>query len=153
MKRPHLLLLVTLLIAGILASCARQGIPNNNNEPAVREFLERYFSTWSAQDMDGYAECFHETARITVLTDSGGTPHTETLSDFLHGQRMAHKTATEPMRETADSMTIQADERAAVVRVPWTLLKGSQKSTGFDHFSLIKTSGGWKIIHLLFYGN
>jgi hypothetical protein len=45
------------------------------------------------------------------------------------------------------------DDRAAMARVRWTLVKGSEKSTGIDHFSLIKMAGSWKIIHLLFYAD
>jgi hypothetical protein len=152
MNRPPLLLLACLLLFAGTPSCTKQE-PPHQDEPAVRAFLENYFKTWSTQDMDGYAACFHETARVTFVTDRNGTPQSETLSDFLYGQRMGHKTAAEPMRETADSMSILMDDRAALARVPWTLVKGAQKTTGIDHFSLIKTPSGWKIIHLLFYSH
>lgn len=152
MKRAHLFLLAILLIFSGTPSCTKQDAPHQD-QPAIHAFLETYFHTWSTQDMDGYAACFHETARITFVTDRNGSTHTDTLTDFLHGQRMGHKTATEPMRETPDSITIQNDDRAAIARVPWTLIKGTQKTTGIDHFSLIKTPTGWKIIHLLFYSN
>lgn len=152
MNRSPLLLLVCLLLGVLPPSCTRQETAHQD-EPAVRAFLENYFKTWSSQDMDGYAACFHETARITFVTDRNGTPQTETLADFLFGQRLGHKTATEPMRETPDSISILMDERAALARVPWTLVKGAQKTTGIDHFSLIKTPSGWKIIHLLFYSH
>jgi len=36
-----------------------------NTEPAVRAHLERYFATWSSQDMEGYGACFHPQARIS----------------------------------------------------------------------------------------
>jgi hypothetical protein len=151
MKRALLLLAAVLLL--LPASCRAPVSAANPEEPAIRQFLERYFSTWSAQDMDGYAACFHESARVTFLTDPASPPRTDTLSDFLHGQRLSHKTASEPMRETADSFEIRADHRAALARVRWTLVKGAERSTGIDHFSLIKTDSGWKIIHLLFYAD
>jgi len=152
MKRAFFLRLICLFAPVWLSSCQPSG-SSHAEEPAVRAFLDRYFSTWSAQDMDGYASCFHESARITYVADRRGSQRTETLSDFLHGQRMGHKTAAEPMNEVADSMIIQTDDRAALARVHWTLLRGAEKSTGIDHFSLIKTEAGWKIIHLLFYAN
>jgi hypothetical protein len=152
MKRALFLRLICLIALIGLPSCEKSD-SQLAEEPAVRAFLERYFSTWSAQDMDGYAACFHESARVTYVADRSGNQRTETLSDFLHGQRMGHKTATEPMTEIADSMDIQTDDRAALARVHWTLLKGAQKSTGIDHFSLIKTTSGWKIMHLLFYAD
>jgi hypothetical protein len=153
MKRTPLFLLASLILVTGTPSCSKPDSPLSKDEPAIRAFLENYFKTWSTQDMDGYAACFHETARITLVTDRNGTPQSETLSDFLYGQRMGHKTAAEPMRETADSMSILSDDRAALARVPWTLVKGTQKTTGIDHFSLIKTPSGWKIIHLLFYSH
>jgi hypothetical protein len=153
MKRTPLFLLASLLLIAGTPSCSKPDSPQSKDEPAIRAFLENYFKTWSTQDMDGYAACFHETARVTFVTDRNGTPQSETLSDFLYGQRMGHKTAAEPMRETADSMSILMDDRAALARVPWTLVKGAQKTTGIDHFSLIKTPNGWKIIHLLFYSH
>jgi Putative lumazine-binding len=153
MKHIRLLLLASLLFAAGILSCSKHESSPKDGDPAVRAFLENYFRTWSNQDMDGYASCFQDSARITFVTDAKGTLHTETLSDFLHGQRMGHKTATEPMRETADSMIVHSDDRAAIARVPWTLIKGNQRSTGIDHFSLIKTPAGWKIVHLLFYSN
>ncbi len=154
MKRTALPLLGSLLLMVIAAACGgRSSAPAHPGEPAVRAFLERYFSTWSAQDMDGYAACFHETARVTWLPEGGENPRTDTLSDFLHGQRLGHKTSPEPMTETAGSMEILMDDRAALARVPWTLVKGAQRSTGIDHFSLIKTPAGWKIIHLVFYAD
>lgn len=151
MTRKTVSLLGSLLF--LFASLACQPTPQSHpDEVAVREFLTRYFSTWSKQDMDGYASCFHESARVTYLSDQG-EPRTDSLTDFLYGQRMGHKTSPDPMTEVADSMIIQMDSRAAIARVAWTLTKAQQKTTGIDHFSLIKTPAGWKIVHLLFYAN
>jgi len=151
MTRKTALLLGSLLLSLFFLSC---GPPPEAHpeEPAVRAFLTRYFSTWSSQDMEGYGDCFHESARITYLPDTG-PPRTDTLTDFLYGQRMGHKTSPDPMSEVADTMHIQMDGRAAIARVSWTLTKAQQKTTGIDHFSLIKTPAGWKIIHLLFYAD
>jgi hypothetical protein len=140
-----------LLLACCLLGCA-PAPEHHPDETAVRAFLTRYFSTWSAQDMAGYGDCFHESARITYLPLSG-PPRTDSLTDFLYGQRMGHKTSPDPMTEVADAMHIQMDDRAAIARVSWTLTKAQQKTTGIDHFSLIKTPAGWKIIHLLFYAD
>ena len=64
MNRSPLLLLACLLLSAGTPSCTKQE-PSHQDEPAVRAFLENYFKTWSSQDMDGYAACFHETARVT----------------------------------------------------------------------------------------
>ncbi len=153
MSRLFTTLLACLALAAALAACGRSAPAASPQEKEARAFLERYFATWSAQDMDGYAACFHESARVTWLPAKGSNPQTDTLSDFLHGQRLGHQTSPEPMRETADHMDILMDGRAAIARVRWTLLKGAQRTTGIDHFSLIHTPSGWKIIHLLFYSD
>lgn len=100
--------------------------------------------------MDGYAACFHEQARISFV-QADGRVTSDTRSDFLHGQRLAHQTSPERMTEVADQIDLEFDQRAALARVRWTLAKGAQKTTGIDHFSLVRTAQGWKIVHLLFY--
>ena len=151
----RILLTLAALLLGV--GCGVSGGPSAKapaasaqTETEIRDFLTRYFSTWSAQDMEGYASCFHEQARISFVQPDGRVT-TDTRSDFLHGQRLGHQTSPERMTETADRMDLQFDERAALARVRWTLLKGAQKTTGIDHFSLVRTPQGWKIIHLLFY--
>lgn len=63
----------------------------------VREFLTRYFATWSAQDMDGYGACFHEQARVSFVHQ--GVPQTQGLTDFIHGQKLGHATSPVQMTE------------------------------------------------------
>jgi hypothetical protein len=148
------LLLAALALLLSLGCKGRDGTPPSAEtarvEAEIRSFLDRYFATWSAQDMDGYADCFHEQARVTFVQPNGEIT-TDTRSDFLHGQRLGHQTSRERMTETADRIDLEFDHRAALARVRWTLSRGVEKTRGIDHFSLIRTSQGWKIIHLLFY--
>lgn len=117
----------------------------------VRVFLEKYFATWSAQDMEGYGACFHEQARVSFVKD--GAPHTQGLTDFLHGQKLSHATATVAMVEVPTDMKILKDERTAQASVRWKLTKGVETVMGTDCFTLVKTPSGWKIISLLFYND
>lgn len=150
MIRALFLALAGLLLAALNTACGRREIPSPSQEE-VRAFLNHYFETWSSQDMDGYAACFHESARVTWLPQGREAPVIDTLADFLHGQRLGHQTAAEPMHEAADHIEILMDERAALARVRWTLIKGRERSTGIDHFSLARTPAGWRIMHLLVY--
>lgn len=120
-------------------------------EKEVRTFLERYFSTWSAKDMDGYGSCFHEQARISYVHQ--GVPHTQGLTDFLHSQKLSHATASAPMTEIPTNMKILRDDRTAQASVRWKLTKGAEITTGTDCFTLIKTPAGWKILSLVFYND
>jgi len=132
-------------------SCSPQAGPAAAGDKDVRAFLDRYFSTWSAKDMDGYGACFHQQARISYLHE--GAPHTQGLTDFLHGQKLSHATAAEPMTEVPTDMKILRDERTAQASVRWKLTKGAEVVTGSDCFTLIKTPSGWKIISLVFYND
>jgi hypothetical protein len=136
------------LLAFLLIGC--QPEPKTDSAD-VREFLTHYFSTWSAKDMDGYGACFHEQARIVFVHQ--GEPHSQGLTDFLHGQKLSHSTTTVPMTEVPTDMKILRDERTAQASVRWKLTKGTDITLGTDCFTLIKTSSGWKIMSLVFYND
>lgn len=124
---------------------------STTGEGDVRAFLTRYFSTWSARDMDGYGACFHEQARIVFVQQ--GAPRSQGLTDFLHGQKISHASATQSMTEVPTHMKILRDERTAQASVRWKLTKGAEVTTGTDCFTLIKTPSGWKIMSLVFYND
>lgn len=140
-----------ILVSLFVASCSPANTSQAGDDADVRAFLTRYFSTWSARDMDGYGACFHEQARVTFVQQ--GTPHTQGLTDFLHGQKLSHAAASVPMTEVPTDMKILRDERTAQASVRWKLTKGAEITTGTDCFTLIKTPAGWKIMSLVFYND
>lgn len=133
----------------IITSCTQAA---HQEQGGIEAFLNRYFSTWSAKDMDGYAACFHPTARITFV-EGGGSASSQGLTDFLHGQKLGHERSPEPMTEVPTAMKISGDGRVAQAEVRWKLTKGRNVVTGTDFFTLIKTSDGWKIGALIFYND
>ncbi len=133
----------------LITSCTQAA---HLDEPAIQTFLSRYFSTWSAKDMDGYGSCFHPTARITFV-QSGGQAGSQGLTDFLHGQKLGHEQSPVPMTEVPTSMKISGDGRVAQAEVRWKLTKGREIVTGTDYFTLIQTADGWKIAALVFYND
>jgi hypothetical protein len=122
------------------------------DEADIRTFLNTYFSTWSAKDMDAYGACFHPQARILLL-DSGDVVKSQGLTDFLHEQKMAHQLSKDPMVEKPLEMRIQGDMRAVQAEVTWVLTKGSSEVRGTDFFTLKREGDGWKIVALVFYGD
>ena len=117
----------------------------------VREGLKRIVG--SAQDMEGYASCFHEQARITFVTKQGGTD-SYGLTDFLHGQKMAHQNSPSRMTEVPLTIKIELHPPVAQAAVTWKLSKpGGIDETGMDFFTLAKTAGGWRIMSLVFYND
>ena len=139
------------LIGPLLSSCGHAS-SSHPEEPAVRSFLGRYFSTWSAADMEGYGNCFHPLARI-VFVGRNGESRSEGLTDFLHGQKMGHASSTEAMTEVPTSMSITMEDRGAQALVRWKLTKGNSIVTGTDLFTLVSTPKGWKIMSPVFYND
>ncbi|MDP1589377.1 MAG: nuclear transport factor 2 family protein, partial [Prosthecobacter sp.] len=137
-----------LLHSAFMAGCSPA---QTSDDSDVRAFLTRYFSTWSAKDMDGYGTCFHEQARVTFVHQ--GMPQSQGLTDFLHGQKLGHAAAAAPMTEVPTDMKILRDDRTAQASVRWKLTKGAEITTGTDCFTLIKTPTGWKIMSLVFYND
>lgn len=143
-------LLTCLLSLLVLASCAPPAAVHPD-EAGVRTQLNRYFSTWSARDMEGYSSCFHPQARIYYLARDGKLTN-QGLTDFLHEQKMAHQEAASPMNEKPLEMKIQGDEKVAQGTVTWVLTIGPKQVNGTDFFTLQRDGDQWKIVTLVFYG-
>ena len=148
-SRIRSLLLLALIVS--IAGCAGKRTPHPE-DTAIRAFLERYFSTWSAQDMDGYGACFQEQARV-VFIEPGGAARSQGLTDFLHGQRLGHSQSAVKMVEVPLEMSISGDTRVAQAAVKWKLTKGAEIVTGMDYFTLAKTPQGWRIASLVFFND
>lgn len=150
MSFPAFRFLAALLLLLAASSCGEDEA--HPDEAAVRVFLNRYFATWSAKDMDGYGACFHPAARVFFVEKSGELG-SQGLTDFLHGQKMGHETSPVPMTEAPTDMKITLDARSAQAVVRWRLAKGAETVTGTDLFTLIKTQSGWQIASLVFYND
>ncbi|MFZ4765114.1 MAG: nuclear transport factor 2 family protein [Roseimicrobium sp.] len=136
--------------AWLLAGCAHSRAAHPD-DAGIRQFLARYFSTWSARDMEGYGACFHPSARVFFVAKSGEVS-SDGLTNFLHGQKLAHETASDPMTEKPLVMTIQGDAKVVQASVTWVLTKGASEERGTDFFTLKREGNGWKIVSLVFYG-
>jgi hypothetical protein len=117
----------------------------NSERAALGEFVDRYFSTWSARDIDGYGRCFHPNARIWF-----GTAASMALPEFLESQRQAHAQSPVPLTEKALSWDGSAKNGLAHVRVHWELHRGSRSVRGYDFFTLALSEGRWQIVALVF---
>jgi hypothetical protein len=146
----HSPFVIRICVVLALTSCSAKQTPHPD-DASIRTFLNQYFSTWSAKDMDGYASCFHPQARIHFISPSGQVT-SEGVTDFLHGQRLAHERATMPMTEKPLEMIIQGDSKVVQAQVTWVLIKGATEERGTDFFTLKRDPSGWKIVSLVFYG-
>ena len=119
-------------------------------EKEVRAFVEHYFSTWSAQDMDGYDDCFMTDAAIQHI-DSQGQLFTIPRPRFVASQRDAHRRSPSRMVEVPESIEIRFEQQIARAVVYWKLTAGARVQKGYDHFTLKQDRGRWRIVNLLFY--
>ncbi|QIF00607.1 DUF4440 domain-containing protein [Roseimicrobium sp. ORNL1] len=139
---------VALLALVLIPSCGAD-TPKHPDDTNIRAFLDRYFSTWSAQDMEGYGACFDSQARI-LFVDKDGSVMTQGLTDFLHGQKLGHQQSSVPMVEKPLTKEIMGDGRVVQAKVTWLLTKGSSETRGTDYFTLKREGQGWKIVALVF---
>jgi len=123
----------------------------NPELPAVKKLIDDYFKSWSEQRMKDYGNCFAEGSVIQEISRSGDI-HTQMKGPFVATQTTYHKMALFRAVEVPvrTDITFEADLARAVVY--WKLTAGPRIQFGYDHFTLIKQGGQWKIVNLVFYG-
>lgn len=119
-------------------------------EAEVRELIDRYFKSWSNQDLMRYGQCFMPQAAIQMIDPERGLI-TMPLGPFLQSQQQAHRASKNRMTEAPESVTIRFDARLAHALVYWKLVDGDRLEYGYDHFTLMKSDGNWRIANLVFY--
>ena len=117
----------------------------------ISAFLDKYFATWSAHDLEAYGRCFDVEATVQFLRPDGRL-EVHGLRDFLATQRRAK--ATDPhSRETATSMRIERKGDVATAFVRWRLESRGRVVTGTDCFLLARREGEWLVTALLVKGD
>lgn len=144
-----------LVVAGVSAMFTYAGAPvadaaANPREAEVRQLLDRYFKSWSNEDLLRYGQCFMPQAAVQMI-DPAGRLITMPLEPFLKSQYEGHKASPNRMTETAESIEIRFDAQLAHALVYWKLVDGERIEYGYDHFTLMQTDGKWRIANLVFY--
>ena len=135
------------------APVAPQATPAPDADPQqaeVEEMIRRYFQTWSDQDIAGYGACFLPTAVVQFI-DSQDQLTSSALGSFLQSQREAHRRARYRQTEVPETIDIRFEQKLARVVVYWKLTAGPKTEYGYDHFTLLKVRGQWRIVNLVFY--
>lgn len=144
------LLAYAVALIAVLAPPARAAELKDPREPEVRRLIERYFLSWSNQDLDRYGQCFLPNAAVQLL-DANGALTTLPLGPFLQSQREAHRQAVNRLTETAETVDVRFEGKVARVVVYWKLVGSEVDEYGYDHFTLINAGDRWRIANLLFY--
>ena len=115
----------------------------------VKQFVERYFKTWSNREMEAYGEGFLAES-IVQFIDAKSQVTTQGTVEFLAEQRRFQ--AQRHLREIPLTIEIRFEGRLARAVVYWRLDDGSLTSRyGYDHFTLVERDGKWRILNLAFY--
>ena len=147
----------TTLAAGVLSlavfaaiTVAADPAAEDARKAEVQQLIDRYFRSWSSQDMDRYGLCFMPQAAIQLI-DEAGRLNTMPLAPFLRSQQDSHRQAANRMTETPESVEIRFDANLAHALVYWKLVDGERTEYGYDHFTLMRSDGKWRIANLVFY--
>jgi len=135
---------------GAVASAALAQARPSEDEAAIRALIDRYFRAWSNQDLVRYGQCFMPQAAIQLI-DEAGRLNTMALAPFLKSQQEAHRRADNPLTEAPESVEVRFYDQLAHVLVYWKLVDGDRVEYGYDHFTLMRSDGNWRIANLIFY--
>ncbi len=127
--------------------------PSKDEDPRlgeVRTFVDRYFRSWSDQDMNTYDSCFLPEAVIQFIDDRGAIT-SKGKTRFVSEQREVHRRSVERNVEVPESVEVRLEGRLAHAVVIWKLTSGERVQKGYDHFTLLKREGKWRIVNLTFY--
>ena len=116
---------------------------------AVEKLIEEYFKSWSEQRMRDYGNCFADGAVIQEV--GSGEVSTQMKGPFVATQATYHKMAVFKAVEVPVRTAITFEADLARVVVYWKLTAGPRLQYGYDHFTLLKQDGKWKIANLVFY--
>ncbi len=116
----------------------------------VRTFVEHYFKSWSDQKMDAYDLCFLPEAVIQYIDDRGNVKNSA-KRPFVNSQREVHRNSDVRNIEVPETIDVRLEGRLAHAVVFWKLTSGNRVQKGYDHFTLMKREGKWRIISLIFY--
>ena len=67
-------LLAHAVVSSVLAASTGAAEPKDPREAEVRRLIERYFLSWSNQDLERYGQCFLPHAAVQLL-DANGAAH------------------------------------------------------------------------------
>ncbi|MFM8724733.1 MAG: nuclear transport factor 2 family protein [Planctomycetaceae bacterium] len=116
----------------------------------MEKLIEEYFKSWSEQRMQDYGSCFADGAVIQEI--GSGSINTQMKGPFVAQQTTYHKLAIFKAVEVPVRTSIQFEADLCRVVVYWKLTAGPRVQYGYDHFTLMKQKGSWKIVNLVFYG-
>ncbi len=100
--------------------------------------------------MKGYGQCFANNACVQFIGADGQLEH-YALDQFLAAQSKSLRTSPHRLTEVPESIDIRFESKLARAVVYWKLTAGATKQFGYDHFTLAKSRGQWRIANLIFY--
>jgi hypothetical protein len=129
---------------------AKQEAREPGCSPELKQFLESYFSTWSAGDMAGYQDHFHPQARIAYVEKE--KVYAFERDPFVRMNDEARRRTNPPPTEVMTGVSAIEDPFGASAVAHWTLREGNTTTRGIDRFILIRDENRhWRIVSLVYY--
>ena len=100
--------------------------------------------------MRAYGDCFADNACIQFVSPDGQLV-TVPKRPFVAGQERSQRESPDRQSEAPESIDIRFEWKLAHAVAYWKLTAGRRSEYGYDHFTLMKFGGQWRIIHLVFY--
>ena len=133
----------------LFCSCARYvECSDIEAKKEVVAFLNAYCTFFSAEDDARYKSLFYNEAKIACL-DEDSKLYVLNLDEFIESQIQYFKN-TSFCREKFKNISVSVEGDIAKVSTDYELIDSSDRKTGRDYFTLVKTEDGWKILFLTF---
>jgi len=157
MRNIFLYLAISTMLAGACNSRMPKDDKTSEENRAVKRLLEEYYLTMSDRDWSKYEKFFSDDAILTTIwqIDSTGQPviFTNTITDFL-AQTEEGPDSQPIFEERLVESTVEVRGNLAVSWVRYEAKFGTEEDLmhweGVDLISLIKHSGEWKIVSIVF---
>ena len=148
MKKIILLHLTIVLAISLMA----QEIDSTHqalDKVAIKNIVENFLTAAGNYDVEAISTMFTSKANISgaSLKNEKWNTYTMTIQEFITVLKSASN--TKKYKEPVNNWTIHIDGRQlAFVRADATLIRdGKLQSHNIDYFTLVKESGGWKILN------
>jgi len=139
-----------LLLAAAAAAVASTGCrsapsPAADEEPAVREVLDRQVREWNSGSLDGFMETYARSQGIRFASGGDVSLGWETVLERYRKKYGGREAMGKLTFTDIDIAVLSAD--AAVAFGRWRLEREGDRPSGLFTLLLRKTPEGWRIVH------
>ena len=140
---------MVVLLALLMSMGIRAGAAQTDDKKAAVQVIETMFAALARGDTSAMRATFHPSGRVIQTGTRDGAPfnRVNAIDDFLKSIGAA---AGRKLEERIINPTAQVEDNLAVVWARYEfLVDGKQSHCGVDSYQLVRTTEGWKILHIV----